>query len=476
MEEIAGKISKRFYKMATLFSGAGGLDSGFIKTGNFKTLLANDILFAPAETYSKNYHHKVIEVEKFNSNTKFPVYLVGDISKINFDPLPKLDCVVGGPPCQDFSITRGKTERKGIQVTRGKLYSHFVRALTKTQPKVFIFENVPGLKSANKGVAYETITNDFTKLHVRWNNIKEELHSKAESPKNYALVFNKVVDAVNVGVPQRRRRLIIIGTREDLLEKGIKNGKLLNFKESAEDVLEGKHSLAGKYPLTTLETFEGKTIPQLQKEYEEVMNDYTGVAEKVGTKVALKWKENVWDSLTSDIVDDYLTANEIHNYSVDEINKAFKEHEKILKELDFYGKKLEGRKFADESNKLPKEKESVISRMQMIPPNMNSGFVNGTKWNVESRGMSHIYRRVHPLKPAYTVLAYGGGGTWSYHYKRERGRLTNRERARLQTFSDDYMFEGNTSEVRAQIGEAVPVRLGQKLAEIAEIVLDKTKK
>jgi len=90
--------------------------------------------------------------------------------------------------------------------------------------------------------------------------------------------------------------------------------------------------------------------------------------------------------------------------------------------------------------------------------------------------MSNIYRRTHPLKPAYTVMAYGGGGTWSYHYEKGRGMLTNRERARLQTFPDDYMFVGNRSQVRAQIGEAVPVRLGMKLAEVVQFVLEKIEK
>ncbi|MCH7877793.1 MAG: DNA cytosine methyltransferase, partial [candidate division Zixibacteria bacterium] len=88
--------------------------------------------------------------DQFSSETRLPVYVHGDIAKINFEHLGKLDCMVGGPPCQDFSITRGKGERKGIEVSRGKLYSHFVRALARTQPKVFFFENVPGLISANK--------------------------------------------------------------------------------------------------------------------------------------------------------------------------------------------------------------------------------------------------------------------------------------------------------------------------------------
>lgn len=72
------------------------------------------------------------------------------------------------------------------------------------------------------------------------------------------------------------------------------------------------------------------------------------------------------------------------------------------------------------------------------------------------KGMiSHVYRRIHPDKPASTIIAGGGGGTWGYHYPEPR-LLTNRERARLQTFPDDFVFEGSTTEVRRQIGNAVP--------------------
>jgi len=466
-EKVAEKISKHMYKMATLFSGAGGLDTGFVNTGKFKMLLANDVLLSPAETYSKNYPHQVLEAEKFSSKTKFPVYVVGDIGKINFDPLPKLDCIVGGPPCQDFSITRGKSERRGIEVTRGKLYSHFVRALTETQPKVFVFENVPGLISANNSTAYETIKQDFQNMTVRYSEIKEIPNSS--KPKNYFLIFNDIVDASNIGVPQKRKRLIIMGVRKDLVRWPLES----EMMQRANSILSGEKSLVSKYPLTALEVFEGKTIPKLGNTYYEIMDDYRGVADKVGTEKALDWKKKVWEKLTFNIVDDYLVTNKIAQKDKKETETAFREHEKILKELGYYGRKIEGRKFPDSSNVLPNEGEGVIERMKMIPPDMNSGFVDGTKWKVESRGMSHIYRRLHPLKPAYTVLAYGGGGTWSYHYKRYRGRLTNRERARLQTFSDSYMFEGRISQVRAQIGEAVPVRLGQKLAEVVNLILDK---
>lgn len=72
------------------------------------------------------------------------------------------------------------------------------------------------------------------------------------------------------------------------------------------------------------------------------------------------------------------------------------------------------------------------------------------------RGMiSHVYRRIHRKKPAKTIIAAGGGGTWGYHYPEPRA-LTNRERARLQSFPDLFVFEGPFAEVRRQIGNAVP--------------------
>jgi DNA (cytosine-5)-methyltransferase 1 len=85
--------------------------------------------------------------------------------------------------------------------------------------------------------------------------------------------------------------------------------------------------------------------------------------------------------------------------------------------------------------------------------------------------MSNIYRRAHPITPAPTVIAYGGGGTWGYHYERGRGMLTNRERARLQTFPDGFLFVGTWQQVRAQIGEAVPPLAAKVIAEALARVL-----
>lgn len=72
------------------------------------------------------------------------------------------------------------------------------------------------------------------------------------------------------------------------------------------------------------------------------------------------------------------------------------------------------------------------------------------------KGMiSHVYRRIHPDKPSATLIAGGGGGTWGYHFPEPRS-LTNRERARIQSFPDDFVFSGSFTEIRRQIGNAVP--------------------
>ncbi len=78
--------------------------------------------------------------------------------------------------------------------------------------------------------------------------------------------------------------------------------------------------------------------------------------------------------------------------------------------------------------------------------------------NVKTTKLSQIYRRLHPDKPSYTITGSGGGGTHGYHWSEPRA-LTNRERARIQTFPDSFVFEGSKESVRKQIGMAVPPRL-----------------
>lgn len=102
----------------------------------------------------------------------------------------------------------------------------------------------------------------------------------------------------------------------------------------------------------------------------------------------------------------------------------------------------------------------VIERLSHILPGQNAftaDLPEHLRLNVRGAQISQIYKRLDPAKPAYTVTGSGGGGTHIYHWAEPRA-LTNRERARLQTFPDDYIFEGNKESVRKQIGMAVPAR------------------
>jgi len=104
------------------------------------------------------------------------------------------------------------------------------------------------------------------------------------------------------------------------------------------------------------------------------------------------------------------------------------------------------------------QSEKVIKRLSHIKPGENAWNANlppNLKLNVKGAKLSQIYKRLHPDKPSYTITGSGGGGTHVYHWRENRA-LTNRERARLQTFPDRYKFLGGKESVRRQIGMAVP--------------------
>ena len=110
------------------------------------------------------------------------------------------------------------------------------------------------------------------------------------------------------------------------------------------------------------------------------------------------------------------------------------------------------------NNERTKQSAIVVERLKHIKPGENAFTANlpeNLQLNVTGAKISQIYKRLDPNKPAYTVTGSGGGGTHIYHWSEPRA-LTNRERARLQTFKDDFIFEGSKESVRKQIGMAVP--------------------
>lgn len=119
------------------------------------------------------------------------------------------------------------------------------------------------------------------------------------------------------------------------------------------------------------------------------------------------------------------------------------------------------------NNELTTQSKVVEERLKYIPPGENawySGIPKYLQLNVKGAKLSQIYKRLHPDKPSYTLTGSGGGGTHGYHWKENRA-LTNRERARIQTFPDTFVFEGTKESVRKQIGMAVPPKAAQIITE-----------
>lgn len=172
-------MSKKF-KIASLFSGCGGLDLGFIQAG-YEVIWANDFFKEAVETYKYNIGDHII---------------YGDITKIPSSEVPNdFDILLGGFPCQGFSVANIK---RSMEDERNFLYKELLRLIDDKKPKFFVAENVKGLLSMQKGQVIKMIVEDFKSL-------------------GYDVEY-RLLKASDYGVPQNRERVFIIGNR-----LGIKN-------------------------------------------------------------------------------------------------------------------------------------------------------------------------------------------------------------------------------------------------------------
>lgn len=199
--------------MASLFCGCGGMDLGIV--GGFSFLgtdyprSAFDIVYAVdndeycTKIYNANFDHKCI---------------VKDVRDIMPEHLPDFDVLVGGFPCQSFSISAQNPPRLGYKDERGMLFFEMVKILKEKQPRAFIAENVKGLLSANSKQAFPMILKEFTDAGYR--------------------VQYYLVNASKFGVPQKRERVIIIGFRDDIDEDNFKFSHFIPNSAVLRDVLD----------------------------------------------------------------------------------------------------------------------------------------------------------------------------------------------------------------------------------------------
>ena len=177
-------MTKKF-KVVDLFAGVGGLSYGFTHDNFFEIIASNEILKDMAKAYKIN--HPTVKV--YNKDIKY--FGITDLKKDLGIKESEIDLVVGGPPCQAYS-TVGK---RLIDDPRGQLFQEYYRVLKEIKPKAFLFENVKGLISMQKGELLKTIISLFESLDYK--------------------VQYKILNSADYGVPQIRERVIILGTKLD---------------------------------------------------------------------------------------------------------------------------------------------------------------------------------------------------------------------------------------------------------------------
>ena len=208
------KYPKQTVRIATLFSGIGAIEHAIERLGlNHEIVFAGDIDPFVKKSYFAN--HKINEKNWHDDVTKFSA------KKYKY----KVDLLVGGSPCQSFSMV-GK--RAGLKDTRGTLFYDFARIIDECRPKVFIFENVKGLLSHDDGKTWRVIQEVFNSLGYK--------------------IFSQTMNSKNYGIPQHRERIFVVGFRKK--NQDFTFPASINLETTMQDFLEdftdSKYFLGGK--------------------------------------------------------------------------------------------------------------------------------------------------------------------------------------------------------------------------------------
>ena len=395
---------KNKYKVASLFSGCGGLDLGFIKSG-FEVIWANDFFKEAVETYKNNIGDHIV---------------FGDITKIPSKDIPDdFDILLGGFPCQGFSVANNK---RSMQDERNFLYKELLRLIKDKRPKFFVGENVKGLLSMQKGKVIDMIINDFKAL-------------------GYDVDY-KLLKASDYGVPQNRERVVIVGNRLGLknpfppITHGIGEKKLKPYVKVKE--------VAGH--LAKVRTRDMPFDLKGKKIFNHLAR--TNVADKFWGR---KHKVNQFD------ICDYLRYwRDKSGWSTKKVD----EHFGYAHTAGHWFRKDNG------SGSIPNPSDWWELKKILKFDNKYDKAV--TELELKEIRFEQSLRISNWDEPSDTITATGP----EIHPNKER-RMSVRECAIIQTFPDDFVFCGSLGNMYKQIGNAVPVLLAEKIGEVIKKELDK---
>jgi DNA (cytosine-5)-methyltransferase 1 len=341
-------MNLRDYLGIDIFSGAGGLSIGALNAGiKIPYAVENDL--ASAKTFKRNHP----ETEVINKDIREI-----DPKKLNIkNPF----IIFGGPPCQGFSTSNRQT--RTLDNKNNSLFEEFVRFVRELSPEWFLFENVEGIVSFNKGKTLRLITQSF-----------EELGYK---------VVSEVLTASDYGVPQNRNRFIMVGNKSNIE---------FQFPEKSQEKISVFDAICD--------------LPGLVNGQLEETLPYSGKASS-------------------------------------------------------YGKKLRNGSKSALQNFVSRNKDYVVERYKHIKPGQNWRAIPVEmmqNYKLRENCHSGIYKRLDPEKPSVVISNYRKN--MLIHPTQDRG-LSVREAARIQSFPDDFVFEGTLMHIQQQIGNAVPPLLAE---------------
>jgi DNA (cytosine-5)-methyltransferase 1 len=430
---------KKKPKVISLFAGAGGMDHGF-KQAVYKIIWANEIDEIFAQTYRNNIGDHVV---------------VKDIKKISNKVIPKnADVVIGGFPCQGFSIANNNRIRKGMKDERNHLYKEMLRVIRHVKPKIFVAENVKGILNIGGGKAMkDIIMPDFRKLGY--------------------IVDYKLLNAADYGVPQQRERVFIIGVSEDIRPK---------YKSLSDEQF--YHLMFPQKTHIDLDKFKFKTDNEKLK-LETILKEEYGLYPHEKACDHIGHLADLWISLNPQ----KLNGNIVYNHmAYTNVSEKFWARKHPVKQADICDYLKEWRSKAGISTKKVDDIFGYAHTAgHWFRKDNNSGSIpKPDDWRKlkEILGFDDRYddevcdlelreivfeqslRISNWDRPSDTITATSP----EIHVNRKR-RLSARECAILQTFPDDYIFEGSLNSMIKQIGNAVPVELARVIAQNLKIFL-----
>jgi len=445
-----------------LFAGGGGISEGFHQAGfntvaqiemhppACETLRTRQIFFELKRLQKISVYHKYLKgivsrkeifeefpeisdavnfrvIEETLSEESLPLVIGKIRSSMEFHNTSSIHVFLGGPPCQPYSIINRAWARKngneGKKDERNYLYTHYLELLREFQPDIFIYENVPGLFSATYGGEriFKRLLDDFSRLSPSYEIIPP-LKKVSEKPHDY------ILNSVNFGVPQNRKRLILIGFKKGLEEN---NPGIIRMYER----------------------LRNKRKPvNIQITVKDAISDLPELAPNHGNnRFYSEYPEN--EPRTA-------YQRKMRKNSPGVLNHFARAH--MQSDLDRYRFFIEHYQNTGKSATL---RDLLSERADLAPQHNeenNDKFVDRFKvqwWE----------------KPASTVTAHlSKDGHYFIHPDIEQCRsFTVREAARCQSFPDNFFFEGPRTEQFRQVGNAVPPLLAKVIGKTVRKELEK---